>query len=225
MKTEITEQERKAIEAYAREIMKSGCVSNERDFLDGLFKGVNFALSELRKPSEPWPPKQEGSTYAAISTTDKSLGKPSENTDKLVIVEAFADNGEHSHWYLIDSKTGATIWEEPETIGRTDEELEKEIKQILLGESIIQKVEFKGDFFKMNIVREWDFEKVSTEIVKLLPSSRSQENVNKELLDAAKYFRAAWNCEWSKLTAKCDDVNKHNLSIENAEKQINHETN
>jgi arginyl-tRNA synthetase len=48
----INEQEQEAIEAYAKEIMKSGCVSNERDFLDGILKGAEFALSELHKPSE-----------------------------------------------------------------------------------------------------------------------------------------------------------------------------
>jgi len=49
------QQEQEAIEAYAKEIMKSGCVSNERDFLDGMLKGAKFALSELRKPSESRP--------------------------------------------------------------------------------------------------------------------------------------------------------------------------
>ncbi|MFA5266161.1 MAG: hypothetical protein WC378_20245 [Opitutaceae bacterium] len=32
-----------------------------------------------------------------------------------ILAEAFADNGAHSHWYLIDPKTGAKVWsEDPE---------------------------------------------------------------------------------------------------------------
>lgn len=31
---------------------------------------------------------------------------------KPIIVERFSDNGEHSHWALIDSKTGELIWSE-----------------------------------------------------------------------------------------------------------------
>jgi len=48
----MTQQERKAIEAYAKEIMKSGCVSNERDFVDGMLKGAKFALYKFRELSE-----------------------------------------------------------------------------------------------------------------------------------------------------------------------------
>jgi len=33
-----------------------------------------------------------------------------------VIVEIYADNGEHSHFKLIDSETGETLWE-----GREDD--------------------------------------------------------------------------------------------------------
>ncbi len=29
-----------------------------------------------------------------------------------ILAEAFADNGAHSHWYLIDAKTGSKIWSE-----------------------------------------------------------------------------------------------------------------
>ena len=41
----------------------------------------------------------------------------------------------------------------------------------------------------------------------------------KELLEAAKYFRDAWNYEYSKITAKTEDVIKHNNVIANAENQ------
>ncbi len=34
------------------------------------------------------------------------------NSPKIVVVEA--DNGEHSHFKLIDIETGKTLWEEPE---------------------------------------------------------------------------------------------------------------
>lgn len=33
---------------------------------------------------------------------------------KPIIEEMFADNGEHSHWKLIDSSTGETLWEQLE---------------------------------------------------------------------------------------------------------------
>ena len=33
-------------------------------------------------------------------------------TDKPIVSEAFADNGEHSHWRLIDPETGKLLWSE-----------------------------------------------------------------------------------------------------------------
>lgn len=33
---------------------------------------------------------------------------------KPIVEEVFADNGEHSHWKLIDSATGETLWEQPD---------------------------------------------------------------------------------------------------------------
>jgi len=35
-----------------------------------------------------------------------------QRTDKPVVSEAFADNGEHSHWRLIDPETGKLLWSE-----------------------------------------------------------------------------------------------------------------
>jgi hypothetical protein len=35
-------------------------------------------------------------------------------TSKPTIVERYADNGEHSHYDLINSDTGETLWSEPE---------------------------------------------------------------------------------------------------------------
>ena len=35
-----------------------------------------------------------------------------QRTDKPVVSEAFADNGEHSHWRLIDRETGKLLWSE-----------------------------------------------------------------------------------------------------------------
>lgn len=32
--------------------------------------------------------------------------------NKPTIVEVFADNGEHSHWTLIESETGIKLWSE-----------------------------------------------------------------------------------------------------------------
>jgi len=32
--------------------------------------------------------------------------------EKPLVNEVFADNGEHSHWNLIDVKTGANLWSE-----------------------------------------------------------------------------------------------------------------
>ena len=35
--------------------------------------------------------------------------------EKPTIVEVFADNGDHSHWTLVDTETGIKVWsEEPE---------------------------------------------------------------------------------------------------------------
>ena len=34
--------------------------------------------------------------------------------EKPILVEVFADNGEFSHWKLVNVETGETIWEEPE---------------------------------------------------------------------------------------------------------------
>lgn len=43
-----------------------------------------------------------------IQSTPAPDGQP-------ILAEAFADNGAHSHWYLIDPKTGAKVWsEDPE---------------------------------------------------------------------------------------------------------------
>ena len=37
-----------------------------------------------------------------------------------VVVECSADNGEHSHFKLIDVETGACLWEESETAHNSD---------------------------------------------------------------------------------------------------------
>lgn len=37
-----------------------------------------------------------------------------------VVVEVCADNGEHSHFKLIDAETGVCLWEESETAHNSD---------------------------------------------------------------------------------------------------------
>ena len=37
-----------------------------------------------------------------------------------VVVECYADNGEHSHFKLIDVETGDCLWEESETAHNSD---------------------------------------------------------------------------------------------------------
>ncbi len=37
-----------------------------------------------------------------------------------VVVECYADNGEHSHFKLIDVETGNCLWEESETAHNSD---------------------------------------------------------------------------------------------------------
>lgn len=37
-----------------------------------------------------------------------------------VVVECYADNGEHSHFKLIDVETGYCLWEESETAPNSD---------------------------------------------------------------------------------------------------------
>lgn len=54
---------------------------------------------------------------------------------------------------------------------------------------------------------------------KALDEMRKPIGQVKELLEAAKYFRDAWNCDYSKITAKTEDVIKHNNAITNAENQ------
>lgn len=43
---------------------------------------------------------------------------------KPTIIECFADNGEHSHWSLVDSENGNILWDEFE------EELSTESKKV-----------------------------------------------------------------------------------------------
>ena len=46
---------------------------------------------------------------------------PKSISDKPVVNEVFADNGEHSHWELIDSGTGKVIWSEcPEELNENN---------------------------------------------------------------------------------------------------------
>ena len=110
----MTQQERKAIEAYAKEIMKSGCVSNERDFVDGMLKGAKFALSELRKPRE------ENKTRIKELKPDRQQLVDALNTFKVSGEDAgcWADA-------IIDSFEQSEPCDPSDPIGRTDEELVK----------------------------------------------------------------------------------------------------
>lgn len=50
--------------------------------------------------------------------------------EKPIINEVFADNGEHSHWELIDSESGKLLWSEDiteSTIMRGEKTIENEI--------------------------------------------------------------------------------------------------
>ena len=154
------EQERQAITEACGEYVHRNSDDGNYAALERSFKtGAEFALSELRKPIE----------Y--------------ENSGKPIVVEVFADNGEHSHWSLIDSKTGDTIWEESEPIGRTDEELVEQIVCIMNQDA--KKI---LEFGETKLVLYSDmFYATSSVIAKLIPSSISQENnVNVKLLEALK---------------------------------------
>ena len=46
---------------------------------------------------------------------------------KPLVTEIFADNGEHSHWKLIGTETGRTLWEEKEQEHCSEKSDQKEI--------------------------------------------------------------------------------------------------
>jgi len=150
----MTQQERKAIEAYAKEIMKSGCVSNERDFVDGMLKGAKFALSELRKPRE------ENKTRIKELKPDRQQLVDALNTFKVSGEDAgcWADA-------IIDSFEQSEPCDPSDPIGRTDEELVKKIELCMEYESVSLK-----NYDNYPYLCGMSFRKVATEIAKLLPS-------------------------------------------------------
>lgn len=56
--------------------------------------------------------KETGRVYPMENKKLKIMNKP-------IINEVFADNGEHSHWELIDSSNGDILWQEPEDANQT----------------------------------------------------------------------------------------------------------
>jgi hypothetical protein len=51
--------------------------------------------------------------------------------EPYLIVEAFADNGSHSHWKMIDTRTGANLWSEfPEEDAALGHPVEPELQRI-----------------------------------------------------------------------------------------------
>lgn len=57
----------------------------------------------------PITPNNEPERTQSISNKAESAGD-----EKPILEEVFACNGEHSHWKLIDTTTGETLWETPE---------------------------------------------------------------------------------------------------------------
>ena len=113
----MTQQEQEAIEAYAKEIMKSGCVSNERDFVDGMLKGAKFALSELRKPSESRP--------QIVDFFDKDC------TISDVQAELSKSHKLYNYTQALDSYIDQLEFKSSKNIGRTDEELIHSIASLI----------------------------------------------------------------------------------------------
>ena len=168
----MTQQEQEAIEAYAKEIMKSGCVSNERDFVDGMLKGAKFALSELRKPSEENRARIQELLWAF--SCDASAN-PKEITEEIIraaqMCEPEPSNICPECGYPRTTQGNGivericTCGEPSEPIGRTDEELVKKIELCMEYESVSLK-----NYDNYPYLCGMSFRKVATEIAKLLPS-------------------------------------------------------
>ena len=151
MKTEVTEQERNAIESYANnhagisddKFANSAKKYDAYDLCDAVQKGAEFALSELRKPSESEP----------IDFTPK-LREYFENTPCEDILKAW------------DSIKRFDV----ELTGRTDEELVQKIESVMYSHAA--PLPASG----LQIIYIDSVNKIATEIAKLLPSYRCQQN-------------------------------------------------
>lgn len=152
MKTEITEQERKAIKEALTNFKKfTGEVLTDR-LIEQMIEKVQNGISELRKPSESETKRCEYELYV-----EKYFGLNPNNTAEGTVINT--DFGALCNLLaMFESETG-----------RTDEELVKDILHILNEKAF-------GDVFYRSIIAWVNFEEVATEIAKLLPSYRSQQN-------------------------------------------------
>jgi len=63
-----------------------------------------------------------------------------------------------------------------ENIVRANEELIAKINQTIIEKSVIGLIVFEGDYYNINVLRDWDFEEIAIEIAKLIPSSGCLKN-------------------------------------------------
>lgn len=83
---------------------------------------------------------------------------------KPVLNEAFADNGEHSHWELIDGNNGKILWSEQLATDGREQEKENVLGRVLEQAERIQKLQ-SSLTEKEKMVNE--LEKVLTGLVNL----------------------------------------------------------
>lgn len=202
MKTEITEQERKEIEWASKNSVAFYPDWTEEEQLSDLrnefIDGAEFALSELRKPSE-----------SETNNFMPKLREYFENTSREDVLKAW------------DSTKRFDV----ELTGRTDENCLNLFRKIWERHAIefkdcdnmpVSRIATNDTaFYNM----EEDF---ATEIAKLLPSSRSQEReVNVELLEAAKFYKTMWLENSEEYTDEENELcAQYELAITNAEKQM-----
>jgi len=83
--------------------------------------------------------------------------------DKPTVSEIFADNGEHSHWVLVDSDTGATLWSEVDLEVEIIKDYKKAIHPLSSTQTFHSLEEFNQMFPKTPTVLE-EFNKRFLEI-------------------------------------------------------------
>ena len=63
---------------------------------------------------------------------------------KPILAEAFADNGAHSHWYLIDGESGEKIWsEDPEECAARGFPVASRLRTVQPGEVAVNEEELR----------------------------------------------------------------------------------
>ena len=196
MKTEITEKERKAIKEASKKCQLSAEIY---DFPSAFRKGAEFALSELRKPSESEPINQSelGDDLCKYCNRDENK-KGVYGVDGCYCAGCEGSDCDSAYENYLDHF-------DSEPIGRTDEELVQKIEEII----------------RSCWTSEMGFNRTAKEIAKFISPRCQEYDVNVELLEAAKYFRHEWFSGTLLWRSNKSETDKHIDSITNAEKQMN----